>query len=194
MCRVAPMSSPSTPIGTLITDARGNEKFVPKLLAMSSIVAAPAEYNVSLKPIANKPYVSEVEIGAPIRLARAAQMSVVELRRLNPGVIKDTTVPTGPHRLALPVKNADILKRKIAHSVRPPLAVASAPHSLAAVLAAKRRRAGVRHTIRAGDSLSVIAHQYRVSVRQILRWNRINQQKVLLPGTVLLIYPHRSAA
>ncbi len=173
------------------------KKFVPKLLAMSSIVAAPAEYNVSLKPIANKPYVSEVEIGAPIRLARAAalaQMSVAELRRLNPGVIQDTTGPTGPHRLALPVKNADILKRKIAHSVRPPLPVAGAPHFLAAVLAVKPRRAGVRHTIRAGDSLSLIANQYRVSVRQILRWNRINQRKVLLPGTVLLIYPHRSSA
>ena len=173
------------------------KKFVPKLLAMSSIVAAPAEYNVSLKPIANKPYVSEVEIGAPIRLVRAAalaQMSVAELRRLNPGVIKDTTGPTGPHRLALPVKNADILKRKIAHSVRPPLAAASAPNFLPAFLAVKARHVGVRHTIRAGDSLSLIANQYRVSVRQILRWNRINQQKVLLPGRVLLIYPHRSSA
>jgi len=172
-------------------------KFVPKLLAISSIVAAPAEYDVSLKPIANKPYVSEVEIGAPIHLARAAalaQMSVAELRRLNPGVIKDTTGPTGPHRLALPVKNADILKRKIAHSVRPPVGVASAPHFLPAVLAVKPRRAGVRHTIRAGDSLSLIANQYRVSVRQILRWNRINQRKVLLPGRVLLIYPHPSSA
>lgn len=172
-------------------------KFVPKLLAMSSIVAAPAEYNVSLQPIANKPYVSEVEIGAPIRLAHAAalaQMSVVELRRLNPGVIKDTTGPTGPHRLALPVKNADILKRKIAHSVRLPLDVASAPNFLPAVLAVKSRRAGLRHTIRAGDSLSLIANKYRVSVRQILRWNRINQQKVLLPGRVLLIYPHRGSA
>ncbi|MFH0343166.1 MAG: transglycosylase SLT domain-containing protein [Chromatiales bacterium] len=172
-------------------------KFVPKLLAISSIVAAPAEYDVSLKPIANKPYVSEVEIGAPIRLARAAalaQMSVAELRRLNPGVIKDTTGPTGPHKLALPVKNADILKRKIAHSVRPPVEVASAPHFLPAVLAVKPRRAGVRHTIRAGDSLSVIANQYRVSVRQILRWNRMSQRKVLLPGRVLLIYPHRSSA
>ena len=52
----------------------------------------------------------------------------------------------------------------------------------------------VRYTIRAGDSLSLIAYQYRVRGRQILRWNRINQQKVLLPGTVLLIYPHRSSA
>ena len=173
------------------------KKFVPKPLAVSSIVAAPAEYNVSLKPIANKPYVSEVEIGAPIRLVRAAalaQMSVTELRRLNPGGIKDTTGPTGPHRLALPVANADILKREIARSVSPPLAVASAPNFLPAVLAVKARRAGVRHTIRAGDSLSLIANQYRVSVRQILRWNRINQQKVLLPGKVLLIYPHRSSA
>ncbi|MGH8509340.1 MAG: transglycosylase SLT domain-containing protein [Gammaproteobacteria bacterium] len=174
------------------------KKFVPKLLAMSSIVAAPAEYNVRLKPIANKPYVSEVEIGAPIRLARAAalaQISVAELRRLNPGIIKDTTGPTGPHRLALPVKNADILKREIARTVRPPLAVAGAPnYLLPARLAVKPRRAGLRHTIRSGDSLSLIANQYRVSVRQILRWNRIKQQKMLLPGTVLLIYPHRGSA
>ncbi|MGH8555730.1 MAG: LysM peptidoglycan-binding domain-containing protein, partial [Gammaproteobacteria bacterium] len=117
-----------------------------------------------------------------------------ELRRLNPGVIKDTTGPTGPHRLALPVKNADILKRKIARSVRPPLAVASVANFLPAFLAVKPRRVGVRHTIRAGDSLSRIANQYRVSVRQLLRWNRINQKKVLLPGRVLLIYPHRISA
>ena len=124
------------------------KKFVPKLLAMSSIVAAPAVYNVNLKPIANKPYVSEVEIGAPIRLARAAalaQMSVAELRRLNPGVIQDTTGPTGPHRLALPVKNADILKREIARSVKPPLALASTPNFLPAILAVKARRAGASH-------------------------------------------------
>ena len=54
------------------------KKFVPNLLAMSSIVAAPAEYNVSLKPIANKPHVSEVEIGAPIRLVAGRKRGYLE--------------------------------------------------------------------------------------------------------------------
>ena len=46
----------------------------------------------------------------------------------------------------------------------------------------------VRYTVRNGDSLYVIARKFRVGIDQIARWNNIDKNKILRPGTTLTMY------
>ena len=46
----------------------------------------------------------------------------------------------------------------------------------------------VRYTVRSGDSLYVIARKFRVGIDQIARWNNIDKDKILRPGTTLTMY------
>ena len=46
----------------------------------------------------------------------------------------------------------------------------------------------VRYTVRNGDSLYVIARKFRVGIDQIARWNKIDKNKILRPGTTLTMY------
>ncbi len=46
----------------------------------------------------------------------------------------------------------------------------------------------VRYTVRNGDSLSLIASRFRISVADLVRWNNIDQGKYLQPGQKLTMY------
>ncbi len=48
---------------------------------------------------------------------------------------------------------------------------------------------GVRetHTIKPGDTLSAIAHRYRVSLKNLLRWNSLTHKSILRTGSTLRI-------
>lgn len=91
--------------------------YVPKLLAISSIVADPSEYQLTLNPIPNRPYLKEVHTGGQISLDKAAalaNMTVAELRSLNPGLKGSTTDPAGPHKLVLPIHKAEKFQQRLA--------------------------------------------------------------------------------
>lgn len=63
------------------------QNYVPRLLALSQLVNAPADYGVSLTPIADQPYFQMVALAQPVDLAHLALLSGVherELRMLNP--------------------------------------------------------------------------------------------------------------
>lgn len=63
------------------------QNYVPRLLALSQLVNAPAEYGVELVPIADQPYFQMLALQEPVNLAHLAQLSGVherELRLLNP--------------------------------------------------------------------------------------------------------------
>lgn len=46
----------------------------------------------------------------------------------------------------------------------------------------------LRYPVRKGDSLYTIAQKFRVTVRDLMRWNRLNKKKYLQPGQQLVIY------
>jgi membrane-bound lytic murein transglycosylase D len=50
----------------------------------------------------------------------------------------------------------------------------------------------VTHKVRSGESLSVIARRYRVSVRDLQRWNNISDPRTLRAGKTITVY-HSSA-
>lgn len=63
------------------------QNYVPRLLALSQLINAPADYGVDLVPIADQPYFQMLALSQPVDLAHLAALSGVherELRMLNP--------------------------------------------------------------------------------------------------------------
>jgi membrane-bound lytic murein transglycosylase D len=54
----------------------------------------------------------------------------------------------------------------------------------------------ITHRVRPGESLSVIARRYRVSVRDLQRWNNISDPRTLRAGASITVFhsPARAAA
>ena len=148
--------------------------YVPRILAVASVVAAPEKYRIKIKAIASEARLTEVGTGGQIDLKQAAKLagiSLSQLKRDNPGFKRLVTAPDGPHTLLMPVGR-----------------VKGFASGLAALPAAKR---GVwRHyKIKKGDTLAIIAGRYKTSVIELQRANNL-RGTVIRVGHHLLIRIH----
>ncbi len=137
---------------------RETEQYVPRLLALRQIVADPEQQGISLKTIANEPYLTAVKIDSQLDLATAAKMAEMdldELHRLNPGFNRWATAPGGPHRLLVPLDKAAIFATNVAE------------------LAPEDRVHWVRHRVRNGETLGEIAVHYHTTVKVLTDLNKI---------------------
>lgn len=145
--------------------------YVPRLLAVSALIADPAKYDVELKSIPNVPYWTLVDIGSQLDLARAAELvdiSTEELYLLNPAFNKWSTHPEGPHRLLVPVARAEKFIEAIEN------------------LPAPARLSWLRHRVKSGESLGVIAARYNTSINTIRSANNI-RGNLIRAGDSLLV-------
>ena len=46
----------------------------------------------------------------------------------------------------------------------------------------------LNYTVRRGDSLYLIASRFRITVNDLVRWNKIDKNKILRPGQKLTMY------
>jgi len=144
--------------------------YVPKLLAISTIVKRPDEYGIQLAPIDMEPDFTVVDTHDQLDIGVAAElagMETDELYRLNPGFNRWATHPDGPHRLVIPVDKADTFEQNLA------------------ALPDSKRVKWVRHRIRKGETLSHIARHYDTTVAvlrssNVLRGNNIRAGRHLL--------------
>jgi membrane-bound lytic murein transglycosylase D len=156
--------------------------YVPKLLAISRIVRNPEAYGLQFAAIPNQPYFETVDPGRQVHLAEAAELAGItrdDLFALNPAFNRMTTPPDGPHRLLLPIPNADIFRQAVRDR-----AVAEQGK----VLVAAAPPAEVRHRVRRGETLSSIARQYNVPVASLSLANGL-RGTTIHPGDALLIPP-----
>lgn len=150
---------------------RETEAYVPKLLAISAIVATPADYDISLRPIADEPRLAVVDVGGQMDLALAADMAGLEIEdlyRLNPGFNRWATDPDGPHHLLIPLERSEAFAQRLAE------------------LPADQRLRWERYRIRTGDSLISIAKHYRTTPDMLRRVNDI-RGNTIVAGKHLLI-------
>jgi len=155
--------------------------YVPKLLAISRIVRNPEAYGLSFAAIPNQPFFEAVEPGRQMHLDHAAQLAGItreDMFALNPGYNRMTTPPKGPHRLLLPVPNAQTFRQAM-------LDPSLVDEASVAVVAAEPPPE-VRHKVRRGETLSAIARQYGVPILALQQANDI-QGSVIHPGDSLLI-------
>ena len=160
--------------------------YVPKLLAISRLVANPAAYGLQFSALPNRPYFDVVDPGRQVNLGDAADLAGVnrdDLFALNPAFNRMSTPPNGPHRLLLPVANAEPFRLALASE-------AGAARLAAAPVVEPPR--DTRHRVRRGETLSGIARKYGVSVTAVKQANNM-KGSVIHPGSSLVI-PRGGAA
>lgn len=138
---------------------RETMRYVPKLLAFKRIIEDPQRYNLTLKPIPNRPYFDVVDVDSQVDLgivAKFAGISLNELRRLNPGFRRWATDPAGPHRVLVPAGTKEQVAEKLAE------------------LPDKKRMRWARYEIRRGDTLGQIARRYGISVNALQSSNHLH--------------------
>jgi len=145
--------------------------YVPKLLAMKRLMAEPERYGIEFAVIPNEPYFAVIDTDSQIDLKVAAQLagtSYDELVALNPGYNRWATDPEGPHRMLVPIDNADGFEAAL-KTLSPDDRV---PFDL--------------HEVTRRDSLPMIAKRYGVSAAVIAKINELKGGKVT-PGESLKI-------
>jgi membrane-bound lytic murein transglycosylase D len=153
--------------------------YVPKLLAISRIVANPPAYGLSFAAIPNQPYFDVVDPGKQIHLGEASELAGIsrdDMFALNPAFNRMTTPPGGPHRLLLPVERAEPFRIALANG-------ATAQRVAATTVQPPPE---LRHRVRSGESLTGIARQHGVSVDSLRARNGL-RGSVIHPGDILMV-------
>jgi len=158
--------------------------YVPKLLALKRLMAEPERYGIDFAAIPNEPYFAVIDTDSQLQLTVASQLagtSYDELVALNPGFCRWATDPEGPHRMLVPIDNADAFEAALK------------------TLAPEERMRYETHVVAKRETLASIAREYDVSAAVIVRINelpggrlsagetlRIPAVSVRLPDKVLL--------
>ncbi|MDP9064403.1 MAG: LysM peptidoglycan-binding domain-containing protein [Pseudomonadota bacterium] len=145
--------------------------YVPKLLAVKRLMAEPERFRLEIAPIPNEPYFAVIDTDSQIDLKIAAQLagtSYDELVALNPGYNRWATDPAGPHRMLVPIDNADGYETALK------------------TLAADERVRYMTHVVGPRETLPQLAQQYGTSAAVLEKINDLPNRRVS-PGTSLKI-------
>jgi membrane-bound lytic murein transglycosylase D len=138
--------------------------YVPKLLAMKRLMAEPERYGLEFAPIPNEPYFAVIDTDSQIDLKVAAQLagtSYDELIALNPGYNRWATDPAGPHRMLVPIDNADAYETALRS------------------LAPEDRVRYVVHEVEGRETLASIAKRYGTSAMVLQKVNDLSGVRVV---------------
>ncbi|MEM0952646.1 MAG: LysM peptidoglycan-binding domain-containing protein [Pseudomonadota bacterium] len=145
--------------------------YVPRLLALASLVQAPQRFAQTLTPIPDAAYLSTVHTGGQIDLSQAATLSGLDIDavyRLNPGLNRWATPPAGPHELMLPIAEAKLFESQLS------------------ALDAAERLQWVRYTVRPGDALSRIARRYNTEADVIAQVNGLTGSRIVAGNSLMI--------
>src|SRR5690606_28721792 len=83
--------------------------YVPRLLALSRVIAEPDNYDLTITSIPNDPYFTSIDLNSQVNLAQIALLAdidVKEIQQLNAGYSQWLTDPSRPHQVLVPVADA----------------------------------------------------------------------------------------
>ncbi len=156
---------------------RQTRAYVPKLLAVRDIVAAPQKYGIQLPFIPNTPYLARIELHGQIDLAVAAKMAgltVKQMYLLNPGYSRWATPPDEPQYLFVPADEKQDFLAKL--------------DSMKKTLMAR----WIKHRVQRGETLSGIAAHYNTSVAVLRHRNGIHGSLIRIGETLSIPSPSAS--
>ncbi|MFV0477729.1 MAG: LysM peptidoglycan-binding domain-containing protein [Parahaliea sp.] len=145
--------------------------YVPRLMALASIIATPEKYGATLPPVPNRPAFGIADTGGQIDINRAAGLAGIDeatLRALNPGQLQWATAPGQAQELLLPTASIEHFKQALSQ------------------LPASERVAWQRYRIRRGDSLNAIAHRFDTEVAAIREANNLKGHLIRAGDTLLI--------
>ncbi|GHA87128.1 LysM peptidoglycan-binding domain-containing protein [Modicisalibacter luteus] len=144
--------------------------YVPKLLALSRLIAKPSRYGIALPSIPNQAVFARVSIDGQFDLAQVADLADVSLTRLkalNPGLLRGSTLPEDSPDLLIPRAAKETVTEALLEQ-------------------SQVTTRWAQYRVRRGDTLSVLASRYSVSVPELRRHNNLRSD-VIRVGQVLRI-------
>jgi membrane-bound lytic murein transglycosylase D len=173
-------------------------EYVPLMVAAALVGKEPERYGLAgvqrWLPLES----DEVEVAPGTRLSAVAEavgISEDEIKRLNPHLLRGMTPPgREPYPVAIPsgrgeqlAMNLEAIQARAAEQARIAAAEASVKAAQARAVEARRVAAARRHTVKRGESLSVIARRYDTSVRRIQAANGMGNRNQIRIGQRLVI-------
>lgn len=150
---------------------RETEHYLPRLLALSTIIAFDDALGVDLPHIPNEPGFVVIDTGGQIEMLRAAKLaglSLEELRRYNPGYLRWATVPEADYDLLVPPAAEPSLRLGLS------------------TLPASERVTWQHYRIRRGDSLSTIARRFDARVDMLREVNNVRGTFIRAGDTLMI--------
>ncbi|MBA6412210.1 LysM peptidoglycan-binding domain-containing protein [Parahaliea sp. F7430] len=149
---------------------RETKNYVPKLLALASIIDKPEQYEADLPPVTNAPAFAIASTSGQIELAKAAELAGVDenlLRSLNPGQLRWATAPSQAE-LLVPVDSLEAFENGLAN------------------LSPSDRLQWQHYRIRQGDNLVSIARRFDTQVAMIKEVNKLRGSFIRAGDTLLI--------
>lgn len=147
------------------------QNYVPKLLALATIIKHANDYPINLPEIPNEPYLAAIAVSSQINLDKAADMANIDpalLRHLNPGFSRSTTDPNLPTLLLLPIDNAANFQTQLDQ------------------MPDTQKITWIQHTVEDNDTLFKIAKRYKTTPEVLRQTNHLMHDQLRL-GQVILI-------
>jgi membrane-bound lytic murein transglycosylase D len=164
---------------------RETRDFVPAIQAATHIAKDPARYGFEFSST-SAPVVDTVAVPAATDLRHLSAKSGIALetlKTLNPVLVRSVTPPGPAWQLRVPAgTRGDVLT-----ALAPPRPPAAATRATATARRVAQRDGDDVHVVRPKDTVSSIAKQYGVAIKDVLRWNRLEQQTRIKPGDRLRI-------
>ncbi len=152
---------------------RETRQYIPKYMAAVLIARDPEKYG--FKDLVYEDEVLYEKVSIPEAtdikvIARAADISVKELKRLNPELIRWFTPPNySGYEIKLPPDRVDTFRENFSK------------------IAPKDRLRFYRHRVKRGDTLWAIARKYRTRMSLILYLNDLTNPRYIRPGRLIVI-------
>ena len=146
-------------------------RYVPKILATAKAIRDADLLGLEFEQIPAEPYFAKIDIGGQLDLSQAAQLADVDLDKLkllNPGFSRWATAPEGPHRLLVPIDNAEQFQSALVE------------------LPVENRVNFQHYTIVSGDTLSNIARRFGTTVSALQEANQMNSTRLRIGQTLLV--------
>jgi membrane-bound lytic murein transglycosylase D len=146
-------------------------RYIPKLIALSALIAYPETFDVKLPPIANSPTFTVVDTDGQIEMAKAASladMDMTTLRAYNAGQLRWATSPEQADELLVPIDLAQRMQAGIA------------------TLTEADRVSWQHYRIQQGDSLIRIARKFDTEVGLLRQVNHINGSLIRAGKTLMI--------
>lgn len=145
--------------------------YVPRLLAISSIVRHAEKHGLELPKLPNEALTTAVAVGPQIELAVIADLSDLseaKIAELNPGFNRWATSPDGEHSVLLPIAKQQLFTE----------ALAKLPNS--------KRLNWQRYTVKPGDSLGVIAQKHHTTIDALKSANQLTNHLIRIGQNLLI--------
>jgi membrane-bound lytic murein transglycosylase D len=150
---------------------RETKDYVPKLIAAARIAKEPSRYGFridSVEPSSYDSIVVPTMTGLDV-IARLADTTVAAIREMNPQYLRLATPPGVPSVVRIPAGRGPATVE--AYADLPP----------------SRRITFVEHTVARGETMSGIAHRYRVNLSLVVQANPKLRGRMLRPGTRVIV-------